>query len=427
MAKNVKKGKLKKIGGLVLGGALTVFILLLFLSLNNIGEIFDAVKTADIKYVLIVVAALLMYAALSPLTLCILAKSKKTKASFGQLYVIGMTEHFFNGITPFSTGGQPFQVYSLNKIKVKPAESTGLLLMNFIIMMIATGMYALCSLFFFGRLTADPGFYVIAIIGFTMNFAVLGFMIALATSERLKNVLVRLLAALAGIKFLTKIIGPRVPAFKTYCEQSQAAFKELWGKKTTFLICLGVKLVTMGFYYVMTFYILRALNIDVGYDRLFFVVCCSAFAITAVVFLPTPGSSGGIEYAFKSIFVSIAGVSSAVAYGGMLLWRMTSYYLLMLLSLFFYIAFEVYYAKVYKKRLAELESTAEPDPTAEPEIIPDPTAVEKTEPEQRADVGGKTEPEQRAADSETGIIGEREAETVAEREAEQNAETAADA
>ena len=98
----------------------------------------------------------------------------------------------------------------------------------------------------------------------------------------------------------------------------------------------------MAFYYATTFFILRALHVNVGFEQIFYVISGSAFAITMVVFLPTPGSSGGIEYAFSNIFaVFVAGSLDAVSYGGMLLWRLMTYYLPMFISLGFYIAFEI--------------------------------------------------------------------------------------
>ena len=97
----------------------------------------------------------------------------------------------------------------------------------------------------------------------------------------------------------------------------------------------------MGVYYAITFFILKALNVDVGPDKLVFIICSTAFAITMCVFIPTPGGSGGIEFAFKSIFQAVAvGITAEVAMGGMLLWRLLSYYLMMLLSFFIYLALE---------------------------------------------------------------------------------------
>ena len=102
-------------------------------------------------------------------------------------------------------------------------------------------------------------------------------------------------------------------------------------------------------YYLVTFFILLALEINVCASDIFFIICGSSFAITMTVFVPTPGSSGGIEFAFKSVFATIAaGAAAAVAYSGMLIWRLLTYYLVMLVSLCFYAAFEISQAKKKK-------------------------------------------------------------------------------
>jgi hypothetical protein len=218
--------------------------------------------------------------------------------------------------------------------------------MNFIIMMMVTNAFAICSLFYYGRfIGGNLTMQIIAIIGFTMNFAVLAFMIAIATSKRLRNLLFKLGALLCKIKFLAKFIEPKLQSYSEYLVNMQAAFKSLARNKLTFALCILIKAISMAVYYSITFYILLALHIQVTYADFFFVMCGSSFAITAVVFVPTPGSSGGIEFAFKSIFYSLAGgaITNAVAYGGMLIWRLLTYYLVMGISLLFYIALEIYF------------------------------------------------------------------------------------
>lgn len=116
----------------------------------------------------------------------------------------------------------------------------------------------------------------------------------------------------------------------------------------------------MFFYYVVTFFILRALHLEVGADRIFFVVLGSAFAVTTVVFVPTPGSSGGIEFAFSSIFSALAiGAGTTVSYSGMLIWRLITYYLTIFLSMLSYFVFEWKCARERKSLAARAVGTAE--------------------------------------------------------------------
>lgn len=385
-----KKNKRGKIALYFLYGAITVFILVMILSFNNISEIASVLGTADVGYVWLAIALLVAYLALSPLTLCILAKSRKCKASMKKTYVIGMTEHFFNGITPFSTGGQPFQVYAFSRSKVKAAESTGLLLMNFIIMMIVTNAFALCSLFYASRFVTTVTLGVTAGVGLSVNFLVLLFMVALATSRRLRNLLVRIVNLLCKIKFIGKFLTPRVPMLTEYFDNVQSAFKALMRKQGVFWICIAVRAVTMACYYAVTFFILRALHVDVGVDQLFYIMCGTSFAINAVVFLPTPGSSGGIEFAFKAIFTSLAGAATeAVAYGGMLMWRLMSYYLAIGVSLLFYIGFEIDYNVRRRKLERSAISAATETPADEPEPVGEEIGIGEPELEKEAERDGE--------------------------------------
>lgn len=332
----------KVIRMIILGSAITIFIMTMILSFNDFEGIIEVLKTTNVKYLMFSILLLLVYAILYPITLCILTRTKKCKISMLNTYLIGSTEHFFNGITPFATGGQPFQVYAYNRLGVKPADSTGILMMNFIIFMIVTNIYALASLFYYPQLAQNiSNLNAMVIIGFAINFFVLIFLISVATTKRIRIWLEKILIWLCRFKWLKKFVEPNIPKFNDYCYQAQGAFKELWHHKGAFLSCFVIKFITMGVYYAITFFILKALNVDVGPDKLVFIICSTAFAITMCVFIPTPGSSGGIEFAFKSIFQAAAvGITTEVAMGGMLLWRLLSYYLMMVLSFFIYLALE---------------------------------------------------------------------------------------
>lgn len=285
---------------IILGSAITIFIMTMILSFNDFEGIVEVLKTTNVKYLMFAILLLLVYAILYPITLCILTRTKKCKISMLNTYLIGSTEHFFNGITPFATGGQPFQVYAYNRLGVKPADSTGILMMNFIIFMIVTNIYALASLFYYPQLAQNiSNLNAMVIIGFAINFFVLIFLISVATTKRIRIWLEKILIWLCRFKWLKKFVEPNIPKFNDYCYQAQGAFKELWHHKGAFLSCFVIKFITMGVYYAITFFILKALNVDVGPDKLVFIICSTAFAITMCVFIPTPGGSGGIEFAFK--------------------------------------------------------------------------------------------------------------------------------
>ena len=340
------KTKKSKLGLYILYGAVTVLFLLAILSFNDIGSIMTELKNADVKYILLSFASILMYVALYPLSLCILTKARGCNIRMTKTYGIAMTEHFFNGITPFATGGQPFQVYAFAKAKVKPTESTCLLLMNFMVFMLVTNGFALCALFYFKKFVSDGAMAAIAVVGFGMNFIVLAITFLVATSRKVSAFLSRVVDFLCRFKLIARFLEPKKESLKEYFVNVQVAFAELKRKKGAFFLALLTKILSMAAYYLTTFFILLALRVPVTANDIFFVICGTSFAVTMVVFLPTPGSSGGIEFAFKTVFASIAaGAAASVAYGGMLIWRLLSYYFVMLISLVFYIILEIRFSR----------------------------------------------------------------------------------
>ncbi len=347
-----KKYSAKKIINMIIFGlAITIFITMLIIFLTgDINQIAINIGNINISYLLIAIAFLLGYATLYPLSLCILTRSKKCDISMPKTYLIGYTEHFFNGITPFATGGQPFQVYAYSRLGVKTADSTGIIMMNFIIFMCVTNLFALGSLFFYPQLSVGvSNLIVMVIIGFSINFSVLIFFFVIATSKKFSRLLSKAMHFLCRSKRLAKIVTPIIPAFEEYCTQAQSAFKELGKNAFATISAFVIKAISMALYYSMTFYVLKAFNIDIGYDQFVFVMFSTSFAITMSVFIPTPGASGGIEFAFKAIFVAIAmDVSPSIATSGMLVWRMLTYYLMLLISFMSYIALEKI-TKTYEK------------------------------------------------------------------------------
>lgn len=328
---------------IIFGLAITIFILLLIIFLTtDINSIKKAFSNINVGYLFAAIGLTVLYFILSPITTCILTKIKKSDIKMLDVYLIANTEHFFNGITPFATGGQPFQVYAYSRFDVKPSESTGILVMNFLINVAFINFFAIISIIIYPQLLQAVGNLVpLIIIGFVVNILAYLAVVLLACSKKVANFVVYLFTILAKIKFLNKFIVPVIPAFQKYCMDTQSAFKELWKHKGATLVCFFIRAITMLLYYAITFYILRAFNIKCGYEDLFFVICGTAFVIIGCVFIPTPGGSGGIEFAFTSIFIYIAsGITQDVGASGMLLWRMLTYYGLMLISFFDYIILE---------------------------------------------------------------------------------------
>lgn len=333
--------KKKLIGNIILLLAIVVLVFVIIFQLNDIKEIGQVLASANIKYILIALALLAAYLIIWPITLVILMRAREQKISAGHVYIVGFTEHFFSGVTPFSTGGQPFEVYALSQRGVKARESTGVLLMNFITYMISTNLFAAISLIFYKEFTAGmQNFTVIAIVGFTVNFLVLALIIAFGASKGLCRGIIKLVNALCKIKWINKLIGEKVSELEEYFVGVQEAFRSLVGHKWHTLLCILLNIIKMFFYYAIPYFALKSLFPELGAEYFLYILLGASFAITMVVFLPTPGTTGGVEFALQSILSTVPGVSSAVAASGMILWRGITYFLPMIISFIFYLAYK---------------------------------------------------------------------------------------
>ena len=356
---NQKPTNRKKIIGLVLVMLIiTAVMVVVFANISDFSKIWDHITKMDFKYLWIAIACVVIYLLTWPVSLMILTRKSPNRPSKVDDFLIGGSEHFFNGITPFASGGQPIQIYLYHQNGMTAAQATGICLSNFIAFMIATNTYAIASLFFWGKFTESftPATIWMVILGFFMNLFTLFFIILIASSSKVRNLFIKLFKALGKIKFLTKIIDKSLPKFEEYCNNFQLASKEIMSHKLDFVMAIIARGISLIFYYCIPFFILKGLGVELKMIDIFFVLLASSFTITTMVWVPTPGGTGGIEFAFTYIFVTFfmtMANKDEIITASMIMWRFLTYYLLMFFSAIEYVAYEIIIKKRRKRK--ELE------------------------------------------------------------------------
>ena len=202
---------------LLISFAVIAVIVILLISQSNLKEIGQVIKTANIKYILIAFLALAVYFVLNIVGLWILIRFKKINLKTRDVFLIGGTEAFFNGITPFATGGQPFQAYAMYRKGVPLKDSTSVLVMNFITFMISTNLFAIASLVFYNQYVSHiSNLAWIVIMGFAINFLVLVLMFSFALSSKLRALASKAINWLASKKPFRKLLNGKVETFNNY-------------------------------------------------------------------------------------------------------------------------------------------------------------------------------------------------------------------
>ena len=290
------------------------------------NQVMDAFQHAKIYWIIVMAFVMFSYYLFDALSFWDFGKAYKKDYTYKQSFVNAISGTFFNGITPFASGGQFAQVYIFNKQGIVPTNSSSILLMCFIcyqsVLVVYTGVVVLLKYNYFVH--EQAGVFSLAMLGFLINFAVILGLFAGAKSKKLQNFVTHNV-----LKVLSKI--HLVKDYETTCakiEQYLSDFREQLNflqKNIPVLIkscaCNFVKLTII---YSMPFFAAKALNLDVSWTQFFDFIGLCSFIYLINAFLPIPGASGGSEGVYILLFSFLGSVGTS---SSLFLWRFMSYYL----------------------------------------------------------------------------------------------------
>ncbi len=326
---------------------LVIIVFIVLFQLNDIESIWKTIQQCNFNYLLIGVALLIGYCLFFQLSMTVLVKRKHKWINTFDTMAIAGSEFFFNGITPFSTGGQPFQVYSFKRKGIRISDSTSILLYNFLCYQIALNIVLILSISIYFKQILDelPNQMWLIILGFLINFVTMLIILVFGRSKKAAKMMLNFLRFLCKFKIFKRILGKKINKIGHSIENMQNVFKEASGHKKTTVLAIVLKVLAFGMYYAIPFVIYEALGVKVGINNFFFMLAMSAFACAIAVWVPTPGATGGIEVAFSVLFAQIGviratGNAETLAASAMILWRFITYYLIMIYGFISYFLFE---------------------------------------------------------------------------------------
>ena len=309
-------------------------IIVLYFSLRDdfntvIGELF----TINISFVLVAILLMFISWFLRSVVLFKLVKNFKDNFSLKRCFHVHLIVQFFNAVTPFASGGQPGTVYMLNKKGLQVRDGTNVIIQESIIFQFSFVIITLAAILFnnifdiFPRVTLLQN---LVAIGITVNTLVLTFLIFVS----FVNTRVKLKVVNGVIKFLSKlrIVKKKeevIEKFKTYVDDFNEGAKFLFKDKRKLFFNIILMIFSIIIRYMVPFVFLVAIlnNTDIN---IVYTVIGMIFVSIVGTFIPTPGATGGLEYAFMQYFTVFAsgGVLTAV----MLLWRFVTYYMGLILG-----------------------------------------------------------------------------------------------
>lgn len=304
---------------------ITIFLFWYILKDNFVKSI-DLIASSNKWLILLSILTYIVYFIIEAYLLKILIDKSCKKYPFKKVIELNMMTKFFNGITPFSLGGQPLQVYELSKNKVPVTKGILVIVENFIILQITMSIMIILSLIFgyIFELRPNNFLYILTLIGTLIT--IVSFVITILICVKIefaskigKNI-INLLNKLNIIKDKETTLNK----WNFKCIEYQNGFKNLIKDRKFIIKCVCVNFIYMTVFFMIPFFTLKALNISFSINMLYAIIL-SCFVYISASFIPIPGSSISTEYSFIHYFRLI--VCEAIVIPGVLLYRVITYYL----------------------------------------------------------------------------------------------------
>ena len=308
----------------------TLFVLFLVLK-DDYKNIISIITTMDIKFVFIAIILYIAYLFFHALV-NYLWVNEKEKLSLAQAFQHMIITQFFNGITPFSTGGQPMEIYMLKNHGFRYTKATNVIMQNFIVYQLALvifGLFAVIYNFVTGLLVYKSILTTLIILGFLINTMVAVIMLLVATSKKFTKSLLTIITKLGNGLHFIKNKDKFLAKWEERLEDFHKCTREVKEKKGMFVLGILLNLISLTCYYAIPLFLVYSLH-DYNSMTFFTSIVASAYVLIIGSFVPIPGATGGIEYGFLEIFSSFLPTTSVRAI--MIIWRFITYYLGMILG-----------------------------------------------------------------------------------------------
>lgn len=307
---------------------LLITALVLYFSLkDNYEVIIHELKNINLFWFFVGILFIVVYWLFRTLSIHEFIKKFKKDFTLFSSFKLTMTTVFFDGVTPFSSGGQPVQIYYLKKRGVEVVDGTNIAIQNFIVYQIALvllGVIAIVSNSIFDIFPSSSILKKLVTLGFIINLLVTLGLFSIAFLKKFNKFICKTLINLLTKFKIVKNKEEKTTQFNDYVYKFNKGTKQLLSNKPLFIKGIIYNIVALTCYYIVPLVIMFSMG-DYTSLNIFTSIITSAYVMLIGSFVPIPGGSGGLEYGFISFFGYFLAGGKLTA--TMLIWRFVTYYL----------------------------------------------------------------------------------------------------
>lgn len=322
--------KLKKVANVIVLALVTCLVLYFSLK-DNFNTIINEIINVNIFWLVISFLLALSFWFFKAIATTRIANIFKKDYSIKQGMRLVLETNFFHAITPFAVGGQPYEIYSLKKSKLKITEATNVSIVNFIVYQIALVLLGIIAIVYnhhFVLLKENDLLKNLVVVGFLVNFIVIVALFLLTCTKKINKILMKFIIKVLNKIHLVKNKDEKIKQFNEYLNEFHQGAKILLQDKKLFIKLIFVHFIGLISSYLIPLTLTYAMGIS-SYTGIEAIVL-SSYVMLIGAFVPIPGGTGGLEYGFMTFYGSFIKGSKLNAI--MLLWRFITYYFAMILG-----------------------------------------------------------------------------------------------
>lgn len=321
---------------------ITIFVLIATLTFymvfknNDLGEVVRNIKGTNKLYIFIAILCMFIYISAEGLNTYRILKNFKEKVTLLQTFKYSIVSFFFSSITPSSTGGQPMQLYFMNKDKLQISRCTLALLIELLSFQFVTLLLALLGFIFNYKmlLSSIGNIKYLLIFGFSVNIVIQVLLFIMIFSKKMGQGLINFVYKVLK-KFHYKKADDFYEKSLVQIKEYQDCAKYLRKNKMILLKTILTTTVQMSVYHSIPFFIYRSFGLT-EYNIFTFIVVQAVLYIS-VASLPLPGAMGASEGAFMVVFKMF--FPASILSSAMIISRGISFYLFVIISLILILVF----------------------------------------------------------------------------------------
>lgn len=318
-------------------------------------------KDKKIEFLLLALGCFLLSEALVAFKIHKISKKFNKKSSYFTSLKSEMVCQYYNKVTPFSIGGQPFQVYELSKHGMRANNAVTVVSCNYLsakliywfvslFMMITIGTNSLV------KSMSGTSFYIVLILALISLFFMtiyLTFIILICVNKKIANKIIvlglNLLHKLKIVKDKKKIYFKIMRPALSFQHKMQDFFKAKKFASLSLVISLMVYLIQSSIP-ACIYFIFEPFSLS----TLWQLISISVIIQLSFGVMPMPGGSGVAEFSFYAVFRLL--IQDNFVFWALIIWRILTYYIYILIGLVILIYNYAYGNRKLRKRRQKLKN-----------------------------------------------------------------------